>query len=76
MNKYLSRKFLMTLGVMVSDLGAALSGQVSPEQAISTVATAALAYVGVEGVIDTVATGKAVLAAQRLLDRIRERRTT
>ncbi len=51
-NKFLSRKFLLALGVMLTALGAALTGEQTWTQAIWQMVTAALAYIGVEGALD------------------------
>lgn len=52
MRKYGSRKFLMALGSMASTFVLALTGNIDPGQAASTVATIAIGYIGVEGLID------------------------
>ena len=50
--KFSSRKFLLTLGAVLTALGAALSGQIEWTQAITAVVIAILGYVGVEGAAD------------------------
>ena len=56
--KFESRKFLLTLGTVLSSLGAALSGELSWNAAFMVVVGAVGAYLGVEGLRDVAATWK------------------
>lgn len=47
-----SRKFLLVLAVVLSSIGAALSGEVTWSNAIIAIVTTVLGYLGVEGAAD------------------------
>ncbi|OPZ83917.1 MAG: hypothetical protein BWY76_02066 [bacterium ADurb.Bin429] len=54
--KFTSRKFLLTLGVVMVAVGGALTGEITWSQTVWATVTAVLGYVGIEGVRDIKAT--------------------
>ena len=58
MNRFTSRKFLMALGAVLAALGAALGNELTWTEAIMAITATVLAYMGVEGHLDSKAIQK------------------